>query len=64
MFLDFGFLLSLYTAYRMASADCSRPRQVLKALLPWSALIALLFLVGVWIAFQPMQMRGTMMVGG
>ncbi|HQU43057.1 MAG TPA: cytochrome c oxidase assembly protein [Pirellulales bacterium] len=64
LFLDFGFLLSLYTAYRLASVDGPRERQALKALLPWSALIAALFLVGVWIVFQPMQMRGTALVGG
>ncbi|HVA45359.1 MAG TPA: cytochrome c oxidase assembly protein [Pirellulales bacterium] len=64
LFLDFGFLLSLYTAYRLISADCSQVSQVVKAWLPWSAAITLLFLVGVWTVFQPMQMRGTMMVGG
>ncbi|MGH7134757.1 MAG: cytochrome c oxidase assembly protein, partial [Pirellulales bacterium] len=64
MFLDFGFLLSLYTAYRLAFAAGSRPREVVKSLCPWSALIALLFLIGVWIVFQPMQMRGTLAMGG
>jgi cytochrome c oxidase assembly factor CtaG len=64
MCLDCGFLISLYTGFRLASADCSRPGQSVKAFLPWSAMIALLFLIGVWIVLQPMQMRGTMMIGG
>jgi cytochrome c oxidase assembly factor CtaG len=64
IFLDFGFLLSLYTAYRLSSSDGLRRGQVVKGLLPWSALIWLLFLVGVWIVFQPMEMRGTLAAGG
>ncbi len=78
MFLDFGFLLSLYTAYRLSCCDGSRRLnvlaqgatnaasrgQIVKGLLPWSALIMVLFFVGVWIVFQPMQMRGTLAVGG
>jgi cytochrome c oxidase assembly factor CtaG len=51
LFLDVGLLLSLYTGYRLAPS--------LKALLPWALLMILLFAVGVWILFQPMQMRGT-----
>jgi cytochrome c oxidase assembly factor CtaG/ferredoxin len=51
LFLDGGVLLSLYAAYRIAPT--------LKALAPWAILIVLLFAVGVWILFQPMQMRGT-----
>jgi cytochrome c oxidase assembly factor CtaG/polyferredoxin len=64
LFLDFGLLSSLYTVYRFAVADCPRPTRALRAMLPWSLLIVLLFSFGVWIVFQPMQMRGTMMVGG
>jgi hypothetical protein len=52
LFLDAGLLLSLYTAYRLAPN--------LKALAPWALLVTLLFAVGVWILFQPMQMRGTL----
>jgi cytochrome c oxidase assembly factor CtaG/ferredoxin len=51
LFLDVGLLLSLYAAYRLAPT--------LKALVPWATLIVLLFAVGVWVLFQPMQMRGT-----
>jgi ferredoxin len=64
MFLDFGFLASLYTAYRLAAAGGGRRWQTISRLLPWAVLTTILFLVGVWIVFQPMQMRGTMMGGG
>jgi cytochrome c oxidase assembly factor CtaG len=59
--LDVGLLLSLYTAYRIALAEASGMRAALKALAPWAVLLVLLFALGVWIVFQPMQMRGTMM---
>jgi hypothetical protein len=52
LFLDVGLLLSLYTGYRLAPS--------LKALAPWALLLVLLFAAGVWILFQPMQMRGTL----
>jgi cytochrome c oxidase assembly factor CtaG len=52
LFLDVGLLLSLYTGYRLAPT--------LKALAPWALLMVLLFAAGVWIVFQPMQMRGTL----
>jgi hypothetical protein len=32
--------------------------------LPWAVLIGLLFAAGVWIVFQPMQMRGMLGGGG
>ncbi len=51
LFLDVGLLLSLYAAYRREPS--------LKALVPWALLLVLLFAAGVWILFQPMQMRGT-----
>ena len=52
LFLDFGLLVSLYTAYRLAPN--------LKAVVPWAVLLVLLFAAGVWIVLQPMQMRGTL----
>jgi cytochrome c oxidase assembly factor CtaG len=60
MFLDFGMLLSLYTAYRIALAQAPRWSQRLWGFVPWAALIMLLSAAGVWIIFQPMQMRGTL----
>jgi ferredoxin len=52
LFLDFGLLLSLYAGYRLTPTW--------KALAPWAMLMVGLFAVGIWILFQPMQMRGTL----
>jgi cytochrome c oxidase assembly factor CtaG len=50
LFLDVGLLLSLYAAYRVAPN--------VRAFGPWALLMVLLFVLGVWLLFQPMQMRG------
>jgi cytochrome c oxidase assembly factor CtaG len=60
LFLDLGLLLSLYTAYRITLARSPRLSQALGALAPWALLIALLFALGIWLVFQPMEMRGTL----
>jgi cytochrome c oxidase assembly factor CtaG len=60
LFLDLGLLLSLYTGYRIALAQSPRLSQALGALAPWALLIALLFAAGIWLVFQPMEMRGTL----
>jgi polyferredoxin len=62
--LDLGLLFSLYVAYRIATAECQRLAPALRALAPWGVLIGLLFAAGIWIVFQPMQMRGTMPLAG
>jgi len=59
LFLDFGFLFSLYAAYRITLAQGPQRSRAMAALLPWAVLIVLLFAAGVWIVLQPMQMRGT-----
>jgi cytochrome c oxidase assembly factor CtaG len=59
--LDVGLLLSLYAGYRLALARSPRP---VRALVPWAVLMLMLFVVGVWTVFQPMQMRGTLPAGG
>jgi cytochrome c oxidase assembly factor CtaG/ferredoxin len=64
LFLDFGFLFSLYVAYRIALVQSHRASQALRILAPWAALIVVLFAVGVWIILQPMQMRGTLSAAG
>lgn len=58
--LDLGLLASLYAAYRIATADAHASRPSLRQFWPWSALIVILFALGVWIVFQPMEMRGTL----
>jgi hypothetical protein len=60
MFLDVGLLLSLYTGYRLAISHSARASLALKALVPWAILMVLLFATGIWVLFQPMQMRGTL----
>ncbi len=55
--LDLGFLMALLCTWRTARRLCGG-RLALRAALPWSAVALLLFLTGLWIVFQPMQMRG------
>ena len=59
LFLDLGLLLSLYTGYRIAMTTSPRLSQALWALAPWAVLMLMLFAAGIWLVFQPMQMRGT-----
>src|ERR1700682_5667577 len=60
LMLDCGVLLSLYTALRIAEANSTRTARALKTFAPWALLIGLMFAAGVWIVYQPMQMRGTL----
>jgi cytochrome c oxidase assembly factor CtaG len=64
LFLDLGLLLSLYVAYRIALTQSDQASRALRIASPWAALIILLFAAGVWIVFQPMQMRGSLPAGG
>jgi len=50
----------LYSGYRIALSQSANLMQALKLFAPWVVLISLLFAAGIWITFQPMQMRGTM----
>jgi cytochrome c oxidase assembly factor CtaG/polyferredoxin len=59
LFLDLGLLLSLYTGYRITLAQSPRLPLALRALAPWALLMTLLFVAGIWLVFQPMEMRGT-----
>ena len=54
LLLDGGLILSLYVAWRIA-------QRRFVAAVPWAALVCLLYIAGVWILFQPMQMRGMIM---
>jgi hypothetical protein len=62
LFLDLGFLLTLYVASRVARQLADGERMALPVLAPWAVLAGALYSAGVWIVFQPMQMRGTMMM--
>ncbi len=56
LLLDAGLLLTLYLGWRIAG----RTRRTLDWT-PWAILAVLLYAVGLWILFQPMQMRGMLM---
>jgi ferredoxin len=60
LFIDLGFLLSLYTGYRISLSQSPLLSRALAALAPWAALITVLFALGTWLVLQPMQMRGTL----
>jgi hypothetical protein len=58
LLLDSGLLLTLYVGWRVAQRFSARAAGAIRLLAPWAALAALLYAVGVWIVFQPMEMRG------
>ncbi|MBV9267837.1 MAG: cytochrome c oxidase assembly protein [Acidobacteriaceae bacterium] len=53
LLLDAGLLLTLYVCWRIAGAS-------VQLAAPWSTLACGLYALGIWILFQPMQMRGMM----
>ncbi|MBV9489880.1 MAG: cytochrome c oxidase assembly protein [Verrucomicrobia bacterium] len=60
LLLDLGLLLSLLGVWRTARR--LRPgSSTLRLAWPWALATLVLFVIGVWLIFQPMQMRGTMM---
>jgi cytochrome c oxidase assembly factor CtaG/polyferredoxin len=61
LLLDLGLLLTLYATWRIALRFTSRAAGALALLGPWAGLALSLYSIGVWIVFQPMQMRGMMM---
>lgn len=61
LILDAGFLLTLYVSWQVAEAHRERVRSAMSLFAPWAVLSSLLFAIGVWTLFQPMQMRGMMM---
>jgi cytochrome c oxidase assembly factor CtaG/polyferredoxin len=62
--LDIGLLGSLYAGFRIAESQATNATQAIKAFSPWAILMVLLFASGIWIVFQPMEMRGTMLATG
>jgi hypothetical protein len=60
-FLDLGLLLTLYTIWRVAQRLTGTQGMAAAAMSPWAVLAGALYSAGVWIVFQPMQMRGMMM---
>jgi hypothetical protein len=60
-FLGLGWLGSLLVVYQLAIAD--EPQRPWRVLLPWVVLLSLLFAAAIWLMGQPMEMRGTFLVG-
>lgn len=62
--LDLGFLLSLWAAYRITILRAEgEAAKALRGFWPLAVFVFLLFVAGVWIVLQPMQMRGTLLAG-
>ena len=60
LILDAGLLLTLYVAWRIANQYAQKLRKTVAILLPWAILAVSLYVAGVWILLQPMEMRGMM----
>ena len=60
-FLVLGFFGSLAVIYGLAEDDS--PDKPLRAFLPWAAVCLILWFASMWLIFQPMEMRATMMSG-
>jgi hypothetical protein len=58
LLLDAGLLLALYLVWRLALVYASRVRDALLLFAPWAGIATALYITGVWIFLQPMQMRG------
>jgi hypothetical protein len=59
--LEVGLLGSLYAAWQVARRYGIATGRSWLIFAPWSLLDLLFFVVAIWIVFQPMDMRGTMM---
>jgi len=60
-FLVLGFAGSLAVTHALAEEDS--PAKPLAAFLPWAVVCAVLFSTSMWLIFQPMEMRATLMSG-
>ena len=58
LFLNAGLIVSLYLGWRIAKQSAEKLRSAVALLSPWATVAIGLYVVGVWILFQPMQMRG------
>jgi ferredoxin len=60
-FVVLGAMGSLASAYQISERDY--PRRPVAVLVPWAAVVALLATAALWILLQPMEMRGTGLLG-
>ena len=58
LLLDAGLLLTLYLVWRIALVYATRVSDALRLFAPWAGIATALYVTGVWIILQPMQMRG------
>jgi len=61
LLLDLGLLLSLFVGWRGATRSGAAGLARTARFLPGALVAAALWMAGLWILFQPMQMRGTML---
>jgi hypothetical protein len=59
-FLILGCFGSLLVTRRLADEDC--PERPMRAFVPWAAVSLIIWLAAVWLIFQPMEMRATMLM--
>jgi len=59
--LGAGLVVGIAVAWRIARGLASRPGAAFALALPWMLLATALYVAGVWIALQPMEMRGMVM---
>ena len=60
-FLLLGFAGSLTVTHALAAEDS--PSRTLRSFIPWAAVCTLLWVASLWLIFQPMEMRATLMSG-
>jgi hypothetical protein len=60
-FLAMGFAGALFVSHQLAEEDSAA--HPLRAFLPWAAVCLVICLASVWLMFQPMEMRATLMGG-
>jgi ferredoxin len=60
-FLALGLAGSLLVVHSLAENDS--PEKPLRAFVPWAAVCLVLWLASMWLMFQPMEMRATLMSG-
>ncbi|MCP4241832.1 MAG: cytochrome c oxidase assembly protein [Myxococcota bacterium] len=59
--LGAGLVVTVAVGWRLARTLAPDPGAALRLGLPWAALALVLYAAGIWIALQPMQMRGMVM---
>jgi hypothetical protein len=60
LLLDAGFLFALYVLWRIAAQLSSDIFQSIWLQIPWALVTVALYIFGVWIFLNPMEMRGVM----